>query len=417
MNRRLTAGVGALQALTTMAIGLGVLVVPLLILWLVEQNGMTNVLVSYRSAVDLWLLAQGVPIDVAAGKFAGLAFTGFTISLLPLSYSAFLAWMAFRLGRKLSGAPELWSAWLGAAAVYELASYLLSLTVQFAGAEPNSGVALVMPVVFFMAFVVIGSVVGEPRAVYGVGKNQQAVERVAIRNFFSERFERLPWFVRVSWSPAWRAGTAITIATFAVSALAIGLLVMVNWISVITFYESLHVSVLGGFLLTVGQIALLPNIVVWGASWFTGAGFAIGAGSLISPLGSAAGPLPMVPILSVLPQGTLGFGMIAVAVPLVLGFLATVWVRDHARDVRYEFATPLASALSLGLSIAFVTATELALVGWLASGGFGPDRFQTAGINPLMLFIVSFAEVAAVSVLTSFYSAKPDKADHPLLRR
>ena len=400
-----------------MAIGLGVLVVPLLILWLIEQNGLTNVLVAYRSAVDLWLLAQGVPIDVAAGQFAGLKFEAFSIALMPLAYSAFLAVLAFRFGRKLSGAPELWTAWVSAAATYELATYGLTHSVQFAGASPNTSLALIAPLAFFSFFMVLGSVVGEPRAVYGVGRNQQAAERVAIRNYLQSRFERLPWFVRVSWSPAWRAGTGITVALLAVSALALGILVLFNWVSVITFYESVHASVLGGFLLTIGQIAVLPNLVAWAASWFTGVGFAIGTGSLLSPLGSAAGPLPMVPLLSVVPQGTFAFGMVAIIVPLLLGFLATVWVRDHARDVRYEFATPLASALTLGLSIAFVTATELTVVGALASGAFGPGRFQTAGVNALMLFVVVFVEVAAVSVLTSFYSAKPDKADHPLLRR
>mgnify|MGYP000700476493 CR=1 FL=1 len=92
-------------------------------------------------------------------------------------------------------------------------------------------------------------------------------------------------------------------------------------------------------------------------------------------------------------------------------------LRDHARDVRYEFATPIASALALGLAIAFVAAAELALIGWFASGGFGPGRFAVAGVNALILFAVTFVEVGAVSFLTSFYSAKPDKADHPLLRR
>ncbi len=400
-----------------MAIGLGVLVVPLFLLWLIEQNGMTNILVAFRSAVDLWLLAQGVPLDVAAGQFAGLTFTGFTISIMPLAYSAFLAWLSFRLGRKLSAAPSLWPAWLGAAGAYAAVTFALTRSVDFAAASPHAAAALIFPVVFFGGFLVLGSTLGEPKPIYGVSRQVQAPERIQLRDWFATRFENLPWWARVVWSPAWRAGTGIVVAMFAVAAVGIGILVLVNWINVITFYESIHVSVFGGFLLTLGQIALLPNLVVWAAAWFTGAGFAIGAGSLFSPIASAAGPLPMVPMLSVLPQGSFAFGMIAVVVPLVLAFLATVWVRDHARDVRYEFATPLASALTLGIAIAFVAASELAVFGWLASGGFGPGRFEVAGVNALILFAVTFVEVGAVSFLTSFYSAKPDKADHPLLRR
>ena len=117
----------------------------------------------------------------------------------------------------------------------------------------------------------------------------------------------------------------------------------------------------------------------------------------------------MVPVLAILPQGTLGFGMVAVAVPLVLAFLATLAIKKHADDVRFEFATPIASALTLGLSIAFVAAAEMALLGWAASGAFGPERFQTNGVNALVLFAVVFVEVAVVSVLASFFSARPDR--------
>jgi hypothetical protein len=392
-----------------LVIGLGVLVVPLLLLWVFENNAMTNVMVAYRTAVDAWMLAQGVPIQVAAGTFADLEFDAFTISMMPLGYSILLAWLAWRLGRRISSAPQLWPLWAGAAGTYWLVSFGLLRSVEFAGAMPDQILGAIMPTVFFSLFMVLGSVLGEPKAVYGVAKSAQAYERTLIRDWFAARFETLPWVIRVVWSPALRAGSAIAIALVAVSSLLIGLLVLFNWINVITFYETIHVGIFGGLGLTIAQVTLMPNFAIWGASWLTGTGFAIGSGSLISPLGSAAGPLPLVPILSILPQGTLSFGMVALVVPLVLTFLATVWVRDHARDVRYEFATPLASALSLGMAIAAVTAVELTLLGWLASGGFGPARFAIAGVNPLMLFAVTFVEVAAVSVLTSFYSARPDR--------
>jgi hypothetical protein len=107
--------------------------------------------------------------------------------------------------------------------------------------------------------------------------------------------------------------------------------------------------------------------------------------------------------------------MIAIGVPLLLAFFATLAIKKHADDVRFEFATPLASALALGLSIAFVAALELAALAWLASGAFGPGRFATNGVNPLIVFAVFFIEVAVVAVLASFFAAKPNSADHPLL--
>ena len=83
--------------------------------------------------------------------------------------------------------------------------------------------------------------------------------------------------------------------------------------------------------------------------------------------------------------------------------------------MRFEFATPLASAFALGLSIAFVAAVELAALAWLASGAFGPGRFASNGVNPLILFAVFFVEVGVVAVVASFFAAKPNRADHPLL--
>ena len=415
MNRRLTFAIGAIQALTAVAIGIGAIAVPLSILWIFEQDAQTGWLVAFRTAADLWLLSQGTPIDIAAGKFLTLDVSAFAITLIPLAYSIVLGWLAVRIGRRFSGAPEIWPAWVAALAVYAALSFAVTRGAEFAAASPNQVMGVVCPTLFFAFFMSLGAVVGDPRAVYGAAKTAQAPERRAIKEFFTATFEKLPWVIRVVWAPALRAGTGIVLALLVVSATLIALMLAFNWINIITFYESVHATWLGGFALTVGQIALLPNFVIYGAAWLTGVGFSIGAGSLISPLGSAAGPLPTIPILSILPQGQLGFGMIAIVVPLVLAFLATLAIRNHAEDVRFEFATPLASALTLGLSIAFVASAELAILAWLASGGFGPGRLAVNGVNPLLIFAVSFIEVAAVSVLASFYSARPDAADHPLL--
>ncbi len=415
LNRRLTLAIGALQALISVAIGLGALVVPLMLLWLFENDGLTEFGLAFRTAGDIWLLSQGASINVSAGTFLGLEVPAFAITLMPLGYSIFLAWLAWRVGRTISGAAEMWPAWLGAIATFAILNFLVVRAADFKAVAPDQVGGLIWPVLFFSAFVFVGSMIGEPRPVYGVAKGMVSVERKAVDEFFAKTFASLPWVVRVVWSPAVRAGTGIVIAMLVISGVAIGLLFAFNWIGVVTFYETVHSTFLGGFAITSAQIALLPNFVVFTASWLTGVGFSIGAGSLISPLGSAAGPLPAIPALAVLPQGTLDFGMIAIVVPLVVAFLATLAIKKHADDVRFEFATPLASAFALGLSIAFVAALELAVLAWMASGAFGPGRFASNGVNPLILFAVFFVEVAVVAVLASFFAATPNRADHPLL--
>lgn|GEM_PF-190520 len=415
LNRRLTLAIGALQALISVAIGLGALAVPLAILWLFENDAQTGFVVAFRTASDIWLLSQGAPINVAAGTFLGIEVGAFAITLMPLGYSIFLGWLAWRVGRAISGAAEMWPAWLGAIGTFAILNFLVVRAAEFKAASPDQIGGLIWPVLFFSAFVFVGSLIGEPRPVYGVAKGMLSLERKQVSEFFAKTFASLPWIIRVVWSPALRAGTGIVIAMLVVSSAAIALLFAFNWIGVVTFYETVHSTFLGGFAITSAQIALLPNFVIFAASWLTGVGFSIGAGSLISPLGSAAGPLPAIPALAVLPQGTLDFGMIAIVVPLVLAFIATLAIKQHADDVRFEFATPLASAFALGLSIAFVAAIELAALAWLASGAFGPGRFASNGVNPLILFAVFFVEVGVVAVLASFFAAKPNRADHPLL--
>jgi hypothetical protein len=309
----------------------------------------------------------------------------------------------------------MWPAWLGAIGTFSILNFLVVKAADFKAVAPDQIGGLIWPVLFFSAFVFLGSLVGEPRPVYGVAKGMVSTERKLVNDFFAKTFAALPWVIRVVWVPALRAGTGIVVALLVVSAAAIGLLFAFNWIGVVTFYETVHSTFLGGFAITSAQIALLPNFVIFAASWLTGVGFSIGAGSLISPLGSAAGPLPAIPALAVLPQGTLDFGMIAIGVPLLLAFFATLAIKKHADDVRFEFATPIGSALALGLSIAFVAAVEMALLGWLASGAFGPGRFASNGVGPLILFAVVFVEVALVAVLASFFAAKPNRPDHPLL--
>jgi hypothetical protein len=186
---------------------------------------------------------------------------------------------------------------------------------------------------------------------------------------------------------------------------------------VIRLYEGLQVSLLGGIMITAGPLSILPNLIVMGASWFTGVVFQIGEGSLISPVATVVGPLPALPITSALPIGELGFGMIAIAVPLVGAFLATILVRRYADAIRFEFASAWSAAISLGISIGVVAAVLIGTLAALASGGVGPGRLQVVGVNPILIAGVLFIEVALVASLAAFFSARPDRPDQNLAQR
>jgi hypothetical protein len=269
----------------------------------------------------------------------------------------------------------------------------------------------------FAVFQILGSVFGQPDQLFDGDEIDQAPERDQIRRQLNKLRLKLHWSVRSLVGPALRAGTAITVMLLMVSSFTIAALITISWIDITRLYESVEVSVLGAIILTVGQLALLPNLIIYGVSWFTGVGFSLGTGSLISPLGSAVGPLPAIPILGALPVGKLEVGMIAVGVVLLAAFIATLGIRKSADEIRFEFATSWSAAISLGLSIALVTSVQLGLLALVASGSAGPGRLAEVGVNPWLIAIVSFVEVAVVSTLAAFYSAKPTDEKPAKLRR
>ena len=417
MNRRLTFLIAAFEALVVAGIGIGILLAPLTVVWLFENDPTIDWLVPFRASADVWMMAHGTRLVVPEGLFGSDTVPSFVISMIPLGLSAVIAYLSIRLGRKLTTALELWPAWVASALVYGGISLFLSTAAYNEFAYPVTWQGTFFPPMLFLFFVLIGSLFGKRQAFGEAANLPEPAERVALRNWAEDRFNNLHWAIRAVSAPALRAGTAVAAILLAVSAVFIAGMLILNWIQVIRLYEGLQVSFLGGVMVTAGQMAVLPNLVVLGASWFTGVGFQIGAGSLISPVATVVGPLPALPIMAALPIGELGFGMIAILVPLVGAFVATILIRRHADAIRFEFASAWSAAITLGLSIALVAAVEMGLLAAIASGGIGPERLQVIGVNPLLVAGVLFVEVAAVSILAAFFSARPDKPDHPALNQ
>ena len=414
MNRRLTFLVAAFEALVVAGIGLGMLLLPLTVVWLFENDPTIDWLVPFRASADIWMMAHGTRLVVPAGAFGSTDVPQFVVSMIPLGISLVIAHFANRMGRRLTGALELWPAWLAAALVYGAISFFLSTAAYNEFAYPVTWQGTFLPPLFLLFFVAVGSLFGKRQAFGEAANLPEPAERVWVKEFLNRRFNNLHWAIRAVSAPALRAGTGVVIIMIAVSAVFIAIMMAVNWIQVIRLYEGLQVSFLGGVMITAGQLAILPNLVVFGASWFTGVGFQIGTGSLISPVATVVGPLPALPITSALPIGELSYGMVALLVPLVGAFVATIMIRRHADEIRFEFATAWSAAITLGLSIAIVASVEFGLLALLASGGVGPGRLQVIGVNPILVAGVLFIEVAVVAILAAFFSARPDAPDHPL---
>lgn len=415
-SKQATFVTALLESALAVAIGMGILLVPMSILWLAENDASIDWMVAYRNAADFWLAAHGVHIFVPAGKIAGIATPDFMISLVPLGLSAIIAYVAYRLGKRIAATPVMWPGWVASIGAYFGFSLLITTSAHTEVAFPVEAQGVFQPALLFGLVLIASSLFAEPMDL-GVANLPEAAERVQVRDWARRRAANLNWVVAAVWRPALIAGTAVTAGLLALSALSIGLLLAFNWIDVIRLYEGLQLTLLGGIMVTLGQIGLLPNLVVYGADWFTGAGFVLGHGSLVSPLGSQLGPLPSMPVLAALPPGQLTFGMVALVVPVVLAFVCTLGVRKYADLIRFEFASATSAAISLGLSIGVVAAIEMALLNLIASGGIGPGRFQDVGGNWWLVGGVVFVEVAVMATLAAFFSAKPEAPDQEIIQR
>jgi hypothetical protein len=394
------------------AVSLGVVLVPLSLVWLLENNPDVDWLVAFRAAADFWLLSHGTGLVVPEGEILGLLVPAFVVTLVPLGMTIWLARSFYNAGKRFLAARSLWPGWLGGSLVYGVAALGISTAAYDSAIYPVAWQGVFFPTILFMIFQILGSVFGQPDEIFEGDVLDQSPERDRIRGALNSLRLKLHWSIRSIVSPAFRAGTAITVMLLAVSAFTLAVLIAISWIDITRLYESVQVSILGAVVITIGQLALIPNLVIFGAAWFTGVGFSIGAGSLFSPLGSQVGPLPTMPVLGALPVGQLEFGMISIVVVLLAAFIATLAIRKSADEIRFEFATAWTAAISLGLSIALVTSLQMALLATIASGSAGPGRLVQVGVSPWLLALVVFIEVGVVATLAAFYSARP-VADKP----
>jgi Family of unknown function (DUF6350) len=415
-SRRTTFFTTLLEAALAVAVSLGVLLVPLTVLWVAENNSSVDWMAAYRSSADIWLAAHGVPIAITEQTIAGVATPAFVLQILPLGFTAIIVGLAFRMGQRLATSAVLWPGWVAGIGVYGAASLLLTTSSKHALAAPDANIGVFLPPIVFGLVLILSSLFAKP-ADLGVANLPAARERVAFQNWLRDRWEGLGWWANVVAPPALRAGSAVVVMVLGFAGLTLALLLGFNWIEVIRLYESMQLTLLGGILLTVGQMAFLPNFVVFTADWFTGAGFAIGSGSSVSPLGTNLGPLPSLPIFAALPAGQVSLGILAILVPVVAAIVATLNVKNHAADLRFEFANPLSAALSLGIPVALVAALEFLVINLLARGALGPGRLADVGGNPFTNAAALFAEVAVVATIAAFYSASPDAPDAHLLER
>src|SRR5690625_3729359 len=155
------------------------------------------------------------------------------------------------------------------------------------------------------------------------------------------------------------------------------------------------------FVLGAAQLLLAPNLVLWAFSWLSGAGFAIGEGTLWASDTVFTGPLPAFPILGALPQPDTflpcNWFYVLVAAAGVLAVVPTVRRQRHL--VWYW-------SLAVAAIIGVVAAVGSLLIGALASGALGPGRMSHFGPDAFKVMAHVFLPVLIGALAAALVAGK-----------
>jgi len=386
--------VAAVQAATA---SLVVILVPVVLGWATASYSRAPWGQVLQVGVAAWLLAHHCGIVIPNGH-VGLAPLGLT--LIPL-VSCWLA--GVRLARNLDPNAEAIRSGVGRRRPSVPAPRaLMALVLSYAGlvtlASALATTATIRPLVpqaFLGATVIcaVGAVSGAAAWVSGgfLPGLRRAIGRL-----------RLPMAIR-------RCLRAVALA-LAVQLGGASILLLVafvaGWDRVLLLHHALAPGVAGGVVLTLGQLLLLPNLIIWSSAWAAGPGFSIGTGTSVLPGHTELGALPAIPMLGALPTpGTgPGWAWAVLALPLLAGGVAG---RCLLRSARVGVKVPAGADVAepdagVGTAVWLLRQTGLTaclagacwtLLGWLSAGPAGPGRLAQIGPSSWQLGLVSGVEV------------------------
>jgi hypothetical protein len=395
MNRLLTTLFAALEALLVVGIGIGISLVPLTILWAFQYGLQIDWIVFWRAAVDIWLLGSGVDVTMTLNPaiasslgFAG-AGTPFVLTIAPLGFAMVTVLLGARAGRRIGQIPHNYLGVLAAIATFALLSLGVTLSTLTASARPSVWQGALLPTIVFTVGLFVGVVFGSRGSV--------AVRGTASGRSILDRLGGRPRSRAVA-TAALAGGLGAASVVTAVSAVLVAVLLLLSYAKIISLYEGVHAAVLGGIAITVGQLAFLPNLVVWAAAWLVGPGFAIGTGSAVSPLGTSLGPIPAIPILGALPSGQFAWGFLGLLIPVLAGFPAAILVRPRL-VAAFDTRAPTGVLVGTGLLIGVVGGVTLGLLAWASAGAAGPGRLVDVGPSPLLVGAFAALEFGVAAVI------------------
>ena len=331
--------------------------------------------------------------------------------LLPTSFIALLAWATAGSATGNKGDPlraALWI-WIGAHSI----PFDLSL--------PPSGLAghlsylplgaLIFPVLAIRSGVARtierldndSSLVGAARAAFAVGYTLFALAA----SFFSKTDSIRPvWYFaiiyvlpftllcaatvgrRVALGQGFLYGSRIIALLLGLSSIVFGILLLVNISMVKNLTTVLQPGIFGGFLLLLLNILYIPNAIVSTLAYFSGVGFAVGSGTLVSPTSFRLNKIPAMPLLGALPENKSLISLIGVLVIVAAGALLVTWTISLDQKV-------LVQSLIVAVLLS-------AFVGYSGSGALITDAMSAVGVSTWKFTLAIAAQLGLGAALAIY---------------
>ncbi|MBI3686136.1 MAG: hypothetical protein HY241_02140 [Actinobacteria bacterium] len=317
-----------------------------------------------RLAAQGWLLAHRARLDLVAGE----------VGLVPLGLTALVAGLLYRAGSGLGRALRVAELGTAARAVVALSGCYAAVVVITTGLADTPTVR-VDPARTLLGAGAIAVISG------GLGLLRGSPLGARLLTELPDGARLAGRFAAVS--------TAIVIAAGAV--LAGGSLAF-HHRRAAELSHALAPGLVDGIGLTLLGLVLVPNAAVWGAAYAVGPGFAVGAGTSVTPLSATAGPVPAFPLLAAVPAGGLPPLLVVavLAVPVLAAVLGGIAVGRVRGPTGRAIRSVLAGSLLAGLG--------LAVLAWLAGGPLGFGRLAVFGPVFWRVGLAAAAELAVVGV-------------------
>jgi len=359
---------GAVAAAWALGAGLVAVTLPVLLIWAADGRSSADSVEATRAAGQLWLLAHGAALHLPDGL----------LGLTPLGLTALPIALLHRGGRhsvRLLSVATLAQAGQLIAAIalpYALVAACLTVVAATDTIQPDP----VRAVIGALAVALVGA---------GSGVLREAG--------LLQQLRRLPAQTR---RLAVAAAGAVGVLLACGAALVILMLVL-HADRVGSLSGATGAGVVGGAGLVLLQLLLTPNAAIWGASWLSGPGFAVGTATEVSPWGTTLGSVPALPMMAGLPTGapTTTIAVLSLAVPLVAGVVAAVLL------VRRLGPSTLGHAAFEGALVGPAAGLVMMLLAFVSGGPLGGGRLIAVGPSPAWIGLAVAVQVGVWSALAA----------------